>query len=178
MPTLENTRHEHFCQLVVKGASHRDAYRKSYAKPGSYLGSNGSKLMRTPHIRARVSELQEEAARDTVLSLQNMLRYLTSIVMAKPSEMDENSTICQSFKRTKDGIECKFPDKIRVLELLVKLQGLTRETPAQDTGPVGESGAYLPMSLLLEIQEQRRKVVEAQYARHNSPDNSSPNRTP
>ena len=109
-----------------------------------------------------------------VTSLDNIIRrskkttrpFLRAIDEAKSAEVDEYSPVCQSFKRRKDGIECRFPDKIRVLELLVKLQRLIRETPAQNTSPspVAESGAYLPMRLLLEIQEKRRKAVEARYS--------------
>ena len=178
MPCLENTRHEHFCQLVAKGASLRDACRKTCEKPAGYSGTGGSKLMRTAQIRARVSELQEEGARDTAYTLQDAHRPepvegLRSIIEATPAGMDENSPVCQYFKRTKDGIVCRFPDKLRALEDAMHLQGFFRETPAEK--PVAGTDAassrvHLPLSLLYAIQEKRRAALAA--TQYDGPNNS------
>ena len=161
MPTLENTRHENFCQLVAKGASLRDAYCNTYEKPSGYSGTGGSKLMQTAQIRARVTELREEGARDTAYTLQDAHRFLRSIIEATPADMDENSPFCQYFKRTKDGIVCRFPDKLRALDAALKLQGLLREPTDPKTSDSEGDSFHLSESMLLKIQEARRAALAA-----------------
>ena len=185
MPTLENPRHEHFCQIIAKGASQRDAYCQAYGKEGPYRGNCGAKLMQNPLILARVAELQDEGARGTLLTLQAAHRILYSIVMEKNEKTGENLPVTLGYRRkeissdrhTETTVECKLRDKLRALEFAMKLQGFPRETPAEkpaaDTGR-GESGAYLPLSLLLEIQEKRRAALELDAAsRENSQANPS-----
>jgi len=172
MSCLENTRHEHFCQLVAKGASHRNAYRETYGKDAGYLGTGGSKLMQIARIRARVAELQAEGARETSVTLEAAQRFLHSVVMAKPAEVDENSPICQSIRRTQTSIECKLPDKLRALELAMKLQGFLREPAGQKTGDsAGDRPEFvLSKSMLLAIQQKRQEAIASQ--KYNSVDNS------
>ena len=160
MPCLKNPRHEHFSQCIAKGASQRDAYRQAYGKEGAYRGSCGAKLMRNPLILARVAELQQEGARETVLTLQSAHRFLYSIVMKKNAKTGENLPVTLGYKRreisgdrhTETTVECK----LRALELAVKLRGFPcapSERNPDASAPAPASASPPRKSLLLAIQQ-------------------------
>jgi len=158
MPCLENIRHERFCQLVATGVSYTRAYRQVYGAGKKSVDTAGSRLMRREGVLARVRELQREGASETALTVQAAHKYLLDVIVAGPGEIDENSPICQSYKRTETGIECKLPDKLRALELAMKLQGCLRDTAADQKTDVS-GGIILTKSLLLAIQEKRRRAL-------------------
>ncbi len=60
MPPLSNTRHEQFAQLVARGASATSAYGEAgySTKSDQVAAVNGSRLLGTAKVKARVAELR------------------------------------------------------------------------------------------------------------------------
>ncbi len=78
-------------------------------------------------IAARVGWLRNEAERrlqaeaeaqteSAVLTIEDKRRFLARVVRACVATTPDDSDLWQSVKRTKDGIERRFPDKIKAIE--------------------------------------------------------------
>ena len=77
MSVLANPRHELFAQQLARGVHPRLAYRRA-----GYLGDvGGNALARDPGIVARVNELLEAAADETIMDAREVLQRLS--VMAR-----------------------------------------------------------------------------------------------
>ena len=74
---------EQFVQNMVKGMSQADAYRAAYsAKKMSdkTIYEAASRLMADSKISARLSELRGQLTRETIMSAQKRLEWLTEVV--------------------------------------------------------------------------------------------------
>ena len=165
MPPLDNPKRELFCQLVAMGGSYLNAHSQVYGPGTKATNGGGSRLMMNKSVRARVAELQDESARETILTLQATHRLLLDIVRSRPCDIDETNPLCQATRRG-DITEYKLPDKLRAAGLAMKLQGFLRETPEKKPAslPANYTGAILPLSLLHSIQAERRRMLDAQAA--------------
>ena len=56
------------------------------------------------------------------------------IIRTPPGEVTEGSRVCQSFKRTPTIWEVKLPNKLRAVELVLKLQGLLSDNVRHEAG--------------------------------------------
>jgi phage terminase small subunit len=69
---LANRRYELFCQEFVGGETMERAYKLAFEKSGISARSNASRLMMRPEIKARVRELQEQAAEQSSAKLADV----------------------------------------------------------------------------------------------------------
>ena len=126
---LKNSRHEVFARALASGKSGAEAarvagYTKERArKTASEFGTNRD-------ISDRVEWLQRQAAKGTVLSIQEKREYLALVVRTPLAKVDENSVLCQSAKYTEDGIEIKMADKLKAISLDNDLAGEGAEAKA------------------------------------------------
>jgi phage terminase small subunit len=133
MTTLKNAKHELFAQALAAGASAVDAY-----KAAGYKVDRGaaSRLSANVSIRARVAELQKEAADKLVMSLEEALQYAANVVRAAVGTVDEKSALAQEVTRDiltggpdgdGEGVtireKIKLPCKLKALDLIAKLKG-------------------------------------------------------
>jgi phage terminase small subunit len=73
MPALRKPKHELFVRKLLEGENIIDAYEASgYSRDRG----NASKLASNPRVKARLLELQEEAAKDSKLTVQSLLNEL------------------------------------------------------------------------------------------------------
>ncbi len=121
---LRNARHEAFVLRVIVGESASNAYAKSYGAKGRSAEANGPRLMRNDSIRQRLAWLQNRAASIAVMTAIQKREYLARVVLTPISQVDEESDLCQHFKRTVDGVcSMAMPDKLRAIELDSQLTG-------------------------------------------------------
>ena len=66
MSPLKNPRHEQFARLVAAGETPARAYIAVGYQNSDAASSSGSRLAKTPNVRARIAELQEESARGAI----------------------------------------------------------------------------------------------------------------
>jgi hypothetical protein len=101
----------------------------------------------------------EEGARATVLTVEAAHQFLLNVVEARPGLVNEYSQLCQAYKRTASVTECKLVDKLRALELSMKLQGKLRESATAEPKPATDF--TLPPGLLELIRQKRRAALDA-----------------
>ena len=94
MPALPNARHERFAQEIVKGKSGREAYRSAGFKPKNDNAADAaaSRLLKDVKVRARITELQERAAKRAELTVVDILNELEqarllALQLEQPSAM-------------------------------------------------------------------------------------------
>lgn len=83
MPVLDNEQHERFCQLKVTGSTDIDAYVAAGYK---HNYGNASALAREAHVKARITELLQAAAKDAEVSVADVLRELAKLGFANMAD--------------------------------------------------------------------------------------------
>lgn len=104
MPILSNQRQETFAQHVAQGSNGAAAYRNAYGAHGASAEANASRLLRNDKVRARVQELQGEAAKAAVMTLAEQRLLLASVARG-------------------EQFGAKISDRLRAIEIDAKLAG-------------------------------------------------------
>lgn len=114
---------EKFVQGIIEGMSQADAYRSAYScarMSDKTIWENASRLMADSKVKARVQELRDRIATDSIMSAQERLEYLTRVV--KGIEVEKVTQIV-------DGapIEIEVPvavkTRLSAIDLMNKMQG-------------------------------------------------------
>jgi terminase small subunit-like protein len=129
MPKLENPRWERFAQLCALLNNASEAYRKlGTKKAGKIIKNvdvNSDQLMSKPGVRERVAELRRENDRKATLSREQMLEWLTRVIMTGAGSVTPTDSLCQAHKVTNgDGWEAhevKVPDKLGAAQQLARM---------------------------------------------------------
>lgn len=97
---------EKFVQCIIEGMSQADAYRSAYnaAKrmTDKTIWEKASRLMADDKVKARVQELRDQLAKSTIMTAQERLEWLTSVIKS-----EEESTA----------------DKLKASDQMNKMQG-------------------------------------------------------
>lgn len=96
---------EQFVKNIIEGMSQADAYRAAYSTKkmaDKTVWENASRLMADSKVAARVQELRNELAKPSILTAQQRLEWLTSVIIS-----DTEST----------------SDKLKAADLMNKMQG-------------------------------------------------------
>lgn len=88
MKPLANAKHEAFARAIVLGKSGREAYRAAgYGKCTAKAADvAASRLLKNAKVAARVAELKEAAADDTVMSAREVLEELSKVGRANVAD--------------------------------------------------------------------------------------------
>lgn len=87
---LLTPKQETFAQKIVEGMSQADAYRAAYScarMSDKTIWENASRLMADSKVKARVQELRDKVATDSIMTAQERLEYLTRIVNGTEKEI-------------------------------------------------------------------------------------------
>jgi phage terminase small subunit len=74
---------EKFVQGIIEGMSQADAYRSAYSTKNmadKTVWENASRLMADSKVKARVQELRDKVMAPSIMTAQERLEWLTSIV--------------------------------------------------------------------------------------------------
>lgn len=96
---------ESFARYIVEGLNQTEAYRSAYPKNRSSdktIWERASRLASDPQVMARIKELRDNLAKSTIMTAQERLEWLTSIIKS-----DEETT----------------SDKLRASDQMNKMQG-------------------------------------------------------
>lgn len=97
---------ETFARKIIEGMSQADAYRSAYScarMSDKTIWENASRLMADSKVKARVQELRDKIASDSVMSAQERLEWLTQLV--------------------KGGDEVYTGDKLKAIDIMNKMTG-------------------------------------------------------
>ena len=84
---------EQFAKGIAEGMSQADAYRSAYSTDNmkdSTIWENASRLMNDSKVLARVKELRDLIAKDTIMTAQQRKEWLTKVIN---SEEDINAKL-------------------------------------------------------------------------------------
>ena len=114
---------EQFVKNIIDGMSQADAYRNAYnckRMADKTIIENASRLMANSNVAARLQELRDRMADDTIMTAKERLKYLTSII---------NGTEKEKLVQIIDGepVEVEVPisvkNKLSAVDLMNKMQG-------------------------------------------------------
>ena len=82
-------RQERYARCVATGMSYAEAFRQAalVASNANSMSRQIATLNRTPHVRARITELRQRADEQTVSTIAERMAWLRLIVMADPEEL-------------------------------------------------------------------------------------------
>lgn len=110
---------EKFVQSLIQGMSQADAYRSAYATKNmsdKSIWENASRLMADDKVKARVKELREQMDKETIMSAQKRLEWLTEAIANKDIAVN---------------------DKLKAIDIMNKMQGeYTQKVQAEVTNAV------------------------------------------
>ena len=121
--------HEAFCVAVAGGMSQTDAYAEHVSKDSPYLNKSASTLAKRyrDRIAAIIAENNAIAAAARVLTKQEAMEFLTSVVRTPIGEIDHTSPLCQertyTVGREEDSVKVKMPGKREAIGDLAKMLG-------------------------------------------------------
>ncbi len=141
MPVLKNARHERFAQEFAKGVTLGDAYEKAGYRRHA---QNPHRLMKNEQVSARVAEIQGRGAERAAATVERIVQEIENLSFANITDVveikgkrvivkntadlpREVTSAIAAIKKTKAGIEVRFHDKSRALEMLGRHRGLFRE---------------------------------------------------
>lgn len=143
MPVLKNARHELFAQEMAKGSTVDGAYKKAGYSENR---GNAARLNANESVIARIAEIQGRGAERVAVSVERIVRELGSIAFHDVTEMvritkggktvkikstdeipEELRAAIASIKKTKEGVEVKFHDKSKALDMLARHAGMFKE---------------------------------------------------
>lgn len=142
MPVLKNSRWEVFAQEMAKpGMDPKLALKKAGYAPHS---PNASRLIKIDIISARISEIAGRGAERAAASVERIVQELERIAFSDITEVisikrgrfyvtdtakisPEVRAAISGVKKTKDGVEVRFYDKAKALEMLARHKGMYRE---------------------------------------------------
>ena len=110
---------EEFVKRVAEGMSYADAYRSAYPKQkmsDKTIWEAASRLMKNDKVVARLKELRDISAKDTIMSAQKRLEWLTEAIADK---------------------DVAINDKLKAIDIMNKMQGeYTQKVQAEVTNAV------------------------------------------
>ena len=113
---------EKFVQSLIQGMSQADAYRTAYATKNmsdKTIHEAASRLVADSKVSARLSELREQMTKETIMSAQKRLEWLTEAIANKDIAVN---------------------DKLKAIDIMNKMQGeYTQKVQAEVTNAVNIS---------------------------------------
>ena len=110
---------EEFVKRVAEGMSYADAYRTAYPKQrmsDKTIWEAASRLMKNDKVVARLKELRDLSAKETIMSAQKRLEWLTGLI-------EDN--------------DVSIGDKLKAADIMNKMQGeYTQKVQAEVTNAV------------------------------------------
>ena len=125
MSVLKNPRHEKFALLVASGKTQSDAYREVYPKSLKWQDKD-------VHVRAsvlnarvvqRVKELQQIAAANARISLDELVEIMAEIVRTPGDAVPDGARIVQEVREGKFGSTKVIPSKVAAADFIAKVCG-------------------------------------------------------
>lgn len=121
-----NQKQEKFCLAYAKSGNARQSYLTAgYKCKPEVADASASQLLKNPKVKARLSELYDQAANESIADIKEMQQVLTSIIR---KTMDEEVIVtegigdgCSEARKLRKEVSVK--DVINAINTLGKMQG-------------------------------------------------------
>lgn len=115
MPALSNAKHEQVAQMAAQGMNATQAYLTVYPTSTPEAAAvSASRLLNSPKVRDRVSELQNATAAKAVVTAQMILERAWEVANSDAKDRGQHLAIAaRAFPEFKDGIQA--PNQTLVL---------------------------------------------------------------
>lgn len=141
---------DRFCEEYIRDLNGtKAAIRAGYAENSARF--TASDLLTNPNIQARVATLKRERAERNKITTDDIVAKLWDIVGADLTDVIsadgqllkdipvEYRTLIQGIKNGKDGIEVKFMDKLKALQMLAAHLGMNAPMKVEHSGKIETS---------------------------------------
>ena len=111
---------EKFVQSLIQGMSQADAYRSAYATKNmsdKTIHEAASRLVADSKVSARLSELREQMTKETIMSAQKRLEWLTSIIMSESETTDTKLKASDQMNKMQGEYLTKVQGNISMIKL-------------------------------------------------------------
>lgn len=122
MAILKNAKHEKFIQLIIKGESQRQAYKKSFKVnyADEAIDSKASTLFNSEKVQERYNELLSKLEEKTIMSAKERMEWLTKVINGDIKEESKYWDDHQMMVYEKDA---DINTKIKAIDTLNKMSG-------------------------------------------------------
>lgn len=114
---------ELFVRKIIEGESQADAYRAAYSTQrmsDKSVWEKASRLMADAKVRARVKELRDKLAEESIMTAEERLRYLTRIVKGIEKEKVPNIVNGEVFEVE---VSPAIKQRLNALDIMNKMTG-------------------------------------------------------
>ena len=119
-----NGKKELFARKIVEGMSQADAYRAAYSTnkmSNKTVWEKASRLMADDKVRARVQELADDAASESVMTARERLEFLSRVVRGE--EMEKQTLVDSEGTPHFVEVASALKVKLNALDIMNKMTG-------------------------------------------------------
>ena len=115
---------ELFAQKIVEGMSQADAYRSAYScekMSDKTIWENASRLMADSKVLARVQELRDKIADESIMTAQERLKWLTGLINNDNVMLSDKLKASDQMNKMQGAYITKFEGNLNVSKKLEDL---------------------------------------------------------
>lgn len=115
---------ERFVQNIISGMTQADAYREAYSTAkmtDKTVWEKASRLMADSKVKARLTELRDQLAGESIMTAKERLEYLTRVV--KGEENEQKIEITKDGKKVTRRIPPAIKTRLDAIDLMNKMTG-------------------------------------------------------
>jgi vacuolar-type H+-ATPase subunit F/Vma7 len=167
MGPLSN-RHEAFCRFLAEGLSITESYERAGYKRNR---GNSARLNADERIRARVAELQQEAAKKSVVTIESVCRELDEATAVAKSKGQAQAMVSAATLRAKlaglmvEKVEIGKPGDFDGLESTAQIVDRELELLIEQFKPIDEADRQGLIALHERHLQEAREFIDAIRAR-------------
>ena len=111
---------EKFVQGIIEGMSQADAYRSAYdtkRMTDKTVHEKASRMMADDKVRARLTELREQMMKPSIMTAQERLEWLTSVVKDEGVKMGDRLSASDQMNRMQGEYTTKIEADVKMKRL-------------------------------------------------------------
>lgn len=115
---------ERFVQNIIEGMTQADAYREAYSTSkmtDKTVWEKASRLMADDKVRARLQELRDQLAGESIMTAKERLEYLTRVI--KGQEVEEKVEVTKDGKKETRRYPPAIKTRLDALDIMNKMTG-------------------------------------------------------
>ena len=115
---------EQFAQNIIAGMSQADAYRAAYSTSNmsdKTIWENASRIANNSKVQARINELRNEIAKDTIMSVQERMEWLTEIIKDNVSNISAKLAASDQMNKMQGAYLTKIAADVEVTKTTISI---------------------------------------------------------